>query len=34
VILTHLNTIVFLYQRNHPEGGWITGQNMLETILQ
>jgi hypothetical protein len=25
VILTHLITIVFFSQRNHPEGGWITG---------
>jgi len=34
VILTHLITIEFLYQRNYPEDGWITGRNMLVTILQ
>ena len=32
-MVTHLITILFLYQRNRPEGGWITGQNMLEVIL-
>jgi len=32
VMVMHLITVVFLYQRNHPEGGWITGQNMLEMM--
>ena len=34
MILTHLNTIVFLYQRNHPEDGQIAVQNMLVKKLQ
>jgi len=34
VVLTHLITIVFLYQIYHPEGGRITGRNMLVKILQ
>ena len=32
--LTHLITIVFLYQSYHPEDGRITGRNMLVKILQ
>jgi len=34
VILTHLVTNAFLYQRNHPEDGHVSGQNMLLTIIQ
>jgi len=29
VDVTHLNTVVFLHQKHHPEDGWITGRNML-----
>jgi hypothetical protein len=32
--LTHLITIVFLNQRNHPVDGRITGRNMLVMILR
>ena len=31
--VTHLTTTVFLYQKDHPDDGRITGQNMLEKIL-
>jgi hypothetical protein len=34
VMVTHFITVVFLYQRNHPEDWWITGQNILETMLR
>jgi len=27
--MTHLTTIVFLYQKHHPEDDRITGRNML-----
>jgi len=33
VIVTYLTTIVFLYQKHHPDDGWITGHNMLVKIL-
>jgi len=29
VTVTHLTTIVVLYQKHHPEEGGITGWNML-----
>jgi len=29
----HLTTIVFLYQKQHPEDGWITGRNVLLNVL-
>jgi len=34
VTWTHLITIVFLYQRCHPEDGRITGRNMWIKILK
>jgi len=35
VIVTHLTTIVSLYQKKcHPEDGWITGQNMRVKVLR
>jgi len=34
VTLTHLITIIFVYQRCDPEDGRITGRNMLVKILQ
>jgi hypothetical protein len=33
-IVTHLTTIIFLYDKHHPEGGQITGWNMLVKILK
>jgi hypothetical protein len=34
VIVTHLTTVVFLYQKHNPEDGWIAGRNMLgENII-
>jgi len=33
LIVTHLTTIVFLYQKHHPEDGLITSRNMLVKIL-
>ena len=32
VTVTHLTTIAFLYQKNQPEDGRITGRNMLVKI--
>jgi len=29
VIVQHLTTIVFLYQKHHPKDCWITDRNML-----
>jgi len=34
VIVTHLTTIVVLYQKYHPEDCRITGRNMLVKIVQ
>jgi len=33
MVVTHLTTIVFLYQKLNPEDGRITGRNMLVKIL-
>jgi hypothetical protein len=33
-ILTHLTTIVFMYQRLHTEDGRTTGRNMMVKILK
>jgi len=33
VTVTHLATIVFLYQKQHPEDGRITSRNMLVKVL-
>jgi hypothetical protein len=30
VIVTHLTTTVFLYQKHHPEDGQITGSNIIK----
>jgi len=30
--VTHSTTILFLYQKYHPEEGWNTGRNMLVKI--
>jgi hypothetical protein len=32
--VTHLGAIVFLYQKQHPEDGRITGRNMLVKTLE
>jgi len=32
VTVSHLTTIVFLYQTHHPEDGQITGWNILVKI--
>ena len=33
MIVTHLTTIAFLYQKHQPKDGRITGRNMLVKIL-
>jgi len=34
VIVTHLTTIVFLYQKHNPQDDRVTGRNMLVNILR
>jgi len=33
VNVTYLTTLVFLYQKHHPDDGWITSHNTLVKII-